>query len=589
MATLTVKPSNTLGIKIQRVKKAYLAKKEIIGSEKTGETHSYTFKGTNNTSTKARKEKTATIIYEKIKSSLQKTKQQTTVKDIVEVLGKDSYTKGDCIEIPLILPKIKFIRLDDAILGEEVHMVVETENMANREVKMNLKQAEGDCLQAKGSPIVLQKEGKKIILVKTCVGRYAEQQKNNISNSKDFENYAIEAITLLPKNEEKQKKYKEALNKTPDKKTKLFMVIDAEPKDQNWFEVKYEEIVENRPNLWYYGEEKWFELKKGCDCGEEFQSKIKCTRYKYKTDDEGVKHYWYGPYYKGSKSIETFSHWDTMIANKELTSNEKTIMIYMSPNEGNFDSVQSYDSVALTAGAMQKTINNKGNGELPRQIWEFKQEEPELFQKYLGSCCKWTVEKTDTKAGKFWGENENYTMYYEKPDKTKITGKELKKFIRKEFNKDNYGKSNIASTAILPIIKLMLDEKYLQKQIKDFKFRLDYSLSTKVSNYKISEYFKSNFGRALVLDQHVNAPAWVQSDFQSSLNRFFNKKDKEIDDFNKKERDENKHKAKISRNPNDWGNDHSTYENEIIKDYGTTRRGTDMKNRYNKIKNKAGK
>lgn len=278
-----------------------------------------------------------------------------------------------------------------------------------------------------------------------------------------------------------------------------------------------------------------------------------------------------------------------MITNNELTSDEKTIMIYMSPNEGNFDSVQSYDSVTLTAGAMQKTINNKGNGELPRQIWEFKQEEPELFKKYLGACCKWTVEKTGTKSGKFWGENENYTMYYEKSNKTKITGKELKKFIRKEFNKDNYGKSNIVSAAILPIIKLMLDEKFLQKQIKDFKFRLDYSLSAKVNNHKISEYLKSNFGRALILDQHVNAPAWVKPDFQSSLNKFFDKKDKEIDDFNKEEKDKKKHKTKISRNPNDWGSNHNAYENEIIKDYGKTRRGTDMKARYNKIKKKAGK
>ncbi|WP_157926297.1 hypothetical protein [Tenacibaculum maritimum] len=30
--------------------------------------------------------------------------------------------------------------------------------------------------------------------------------------------------------------------------------MDAEPANQNWFEVKYEEVFDNRPNLWYYGE-----------------------------------------------------------------------------------------------------------------------------------------------------------------------------------------------------------------------------------------------------------------------------------------------------------------------------------------------
>lgn len=261
MPTLTVKPSNTLGIKIQKVKKAYLARKEIKGKEKTGETYSYTFKGTNNTSTKTRKERIAKIIYKNIKGNLEKNRQQTTVDYIVEALKKDSYTKGDCIDVSLVLPKIEFTRLKKANLGDEVYMVVETENMAGREVKLNLKQAEEDCLQAKNSPVILQKNGEKVILVKTSVGKFTEENKKSILNAKDFKDYAIEVITLLPKNEERQKKYREALNKTTDKKTRLFMVVDAEPKNQNWFEVQYEEVVDNRPNLWYHGDGNWFELK----------------------------------------------------------------------------------------------------------------------------------------------------------------------------------------------------------------------------------------------------------------------------------------------------------------------------------------
>ena len=40
----------------------------------------------------------------------------------------------------------------------------------------------------------------------------------------------------------------------------------------------------------------------------------------------------------------------------------------VAPNEGNFDAVQSYDSEIITAGAMQKTVNSSGTGELPEQI-----------------------------------------------------------------------------------------------------------------------------------------------------------------------------------------------------------------------------
>ncbi|MDO6676590.1 DUF5675 family protein [Tenacibaculum sp. 1_MG-2023] len=43
------------------------------------------------------------------------------------------------------------------------------------------------------------------------------------------------------------------------------MVVDAEPENQNWLEVKYEEIFDNRPNFWHYGDGNWFELNNGKD------------------------------------------------------------------------------------------------------------------------------------------------------------------------------------------------------------------------------------------------------------------------------------------------------------------------------------
>ncbi|MCD9583371.1 hypothetical protein [Tenacibaculum maritimum] len=92
--------------------------------------------------------------------------------------------------------------------------------------------------------------------------------------------------------------------------------------------------------------------------------------------------------------------------------------------------------------------------------------------------------------------------------------------------------------------------------------------------------------KATVLDHHINRPAYVKSDFGKALDNFFIKKDKEVEEFNKKEKDKTKHKNKVSRNPNDWENNHSTYEKSILDDYGVNRRGTDMKGRYHKMKNK---
>lgn len=63
----------------------------------------------------------------------------------------------------------------------------------------------------------------------------------------------------------------------------------------------------------------------------------------------------------------------------------------MSPNEGKIDSVQSYDSEVITAGAMQKTVKSGGKGGLSTQIQEFKDSNPQKY-KELFERCGWTVD-----------------------------------------------------------------------------------------------------------------------------------------------------------------------------------------------------
>ncbi|WP_407266659.1 hypothetical protein [Tenacibaculum maritimum] len=88
----------------------------------------------------------------------------------------------------------------------------------------------------------------------------------------------------------------------------------------------------------------WFELKKGCDCGESLNLKFECIRY-------GTV---YGPVYWGSEKLADYKYWGNLIKEKKVTKEEKDILIGMSENEGKLDSIQSYDSEILTIGAMQK-------------------------------------------------------------------------------------------------------------------------------------------------------------------------------------------------------------------------------------------
>jgi hypothetical protein len=74
-------------------------------------------------------------------------------------------------------------------------------------------------------------------------------------------------------------------------------------------------------------------------------------------------------------------------------------------------------------------------------------------------------------------------------------------------------------------------------------------------------------GKATVLDQYVNVPGYVSDDFGKALNNFYIQN------------------PTVSKKPSEWLNNHIIYEAEIIEYYGVNRRGTNMKKRFNNIKN----
>lgn len=274
--------------------------------------------------------------------------------------------------------------------------------------------------------------------------------------------------------------------------------------------------------------------------------KIQCTRY-------GSV---FGPVYWGSEELENYKFWDELVSKGKVTIEEKDILIGMSPNEGNLDTVQSYDSEILTVGAMQKTINPQGKGEFSIQVQEFKLSNPNDYY-YLFEKCGWTV--------------ENNIMYYqdlEDNSSSKITGSVLKAKIRNGYNSEKFRTYSVRCKPIEPIIKAAKDKNFQAKQLEDFISRLKKVLKIKPTgyNYTLNQYLKTKLGKATVLDHHINRPAYVANDFGAAINRFFNKN------------------PSIDKNPNNWGNNHSTYESKILDDYGKARRGTDMTDRYNKLK-----
>ena len=285
----------------------------------------------------------------------------------------------------------------------------------------------------------------------------------------------------------------------------------------------------------------------GCQCGQKLINAIKCTRYKTKVRTQ------YGPVYKGNQPLSSYAHWNRLISEGKVSQDESRILIAMSANEGNLDAVQSYDSEILTAGASQKTINSLGAGELPTQMNKFKEQFPQLFDKYF-KCCGWDVR---LKSGE-------YVAYY-----NDVTGAELKTIIRNGYTADTYGKF-VPNKAVAIFAEAIDTDEYKELQVLDFidRLRLALNIIPKGYSYQIASYVKSNLGKATVLDHHVNRPNNVSKYFGIALDSFFSKN------------------PNVSKNPNTWGALHNKYEKEIIDYYGVSRDGTDMPTRYMELKKK---
>ena len=264
-----------------------------------------------------------------------------------------------------------------------------------------------------------------------------------------------------------------------------------------------------------------------------------------------------GPAYKrcGHHTLASYAGWDDLVKSGKKTPSEKNVLVAMSRNEGDLDDVQAYDSEALTMGAMQKTVNPAGGGELPAQLAAFRDSTPAnkaVFDRELGAKG-YSVEGTGRQA----------TLQFQDPahpGAAKITGPALKSFIRDHADrwKDTLG----------PFRSLGRTPEFQRQQVMDFNTRLVEAVNLKPQGYThpIKSYVTSEYGSSLVLDQSVNRPGLVSQDFGSALNGFYAAH------------------PQASRNPADWtGEQRRLFESDIADRYASLRRGTDMAGRAERL------
>lgn len=235
--------------------------------------------------------------------------------------------------------------------------------------------------------------------------------------------------------------------------------------------------------------------------------------------------------------------WAGLERDGKVSASEHRIIGHVAANEGRLDSVQTYDNQTVSLGAIQKTVNPQGTGELPRQAWHFMQSDPARYQS-LFADRGWMVERVKP------GDTDGSFALRLTVDGKILTPHETYDYIKDRTNPDHW------NTALDPLLKAGRDPAFQTQQIKDFKTRLDTAAGTMPTGYAkpARDYVTSEQGAAMLLDHHVNRPAHVAKAFGAALDRFY------------------ADNPQASRDPAAWtAEQRATYEPAILDHYRTTR------------------
>ncbi len=206
-----------------------------------------------------------------------------------------------------------------------------------------------------------------------------------------------------------------------------------------------------------------------------------------------------GLYTTGKQKPADFvkSHADELRVLK-ITQSEINVMIAVAENEGNLDAINTWDSAFLSFGLFQWTAGQgSARGELPALLARIKNEDRDLFDKYCGQHGLDVVEVT---PGLVYG-------YFS------LRGTKIKTPTAKEQLRQAPWAFYFWLAGQDPAVQSM--------EIKHALGRLDQFYDTdryKVNNrYRVSDLVTSEYGVGLILDNHVNRPAYVKACLAKAL------------------------------------------------------------------------
>jgi hypothetical protein len=187
----------------------------------------------------------------------------------------------------------------------------------------------------------------------------------------------------------------------------------------------------------------------------------------------------------------------TNLKEQNLTDSEINVIFANSENFGNFDAVNTWDNQFLSFGIIQWTAGGAGEpGELPALLKCISDSFPDIFQHYWG---QFGLNVIDTNATSGWFNYQD---------------RKLISAMDKEMLRDHiwaYRFAIAGSDTKVQVMQLL----FTINRLKQFYFRKSQNLA----GYALSDLITSEFGVALLLDNHVNRPGYVTGCVAEAIKR----------------------------------------------------------------------
>jgi LysM repeat protein len=180
-----------------------------------------------------------------------------------------------------------------------------------------------------------------------------------------------------------------------------------------------------------------------------------------------------------------------------LNDSEMNVIFAISENEGNLDAVNTWDNQFMSFGMFQWTAGGAGKpGELPALMKIIKDSHPDNFQHYWG---QFGLDVIDV------GNKRGWFSY---------RGKKLVSAADKSMLREHIWAYRFARAGA----DIEVQAAQIRHAVNRIK-QIFYVSSSKLNGYSLADLVTSEYGVALLLDNHVNRPGYVYGCMAAALDR----------------------------------------------------------------------